>query len=422
MSASAAPERQRTVIEGTLVRPFAGLRPVPERAAEVAAPPYDVVDVHEARRIVNERPLSFLRVSRAEAGLPEGVDPYSREVYEAAARNLKDLEAFGTLVRDEGPAYYVYRMTANGQAQTGVAVSASIDAYVESRIRKHELTMPEKEDDRKRQIEAVDAITGPVLMTHRANRSLASLLADAAADREADIVVPDLDGVRHEVWTVRDADRVAAVSRAMNAMDALYIGDGHHRSAAAARVSAARRATGRSGGGFLAVCFPEDEVSILGYNRVVRDLGGLAPAELVGALARDFDVRAMDGPVCPNAPRSFGLYLAGQWHSLTLRKPDATKNPVMNLDVSLLDRLVLKSHLGIGSPATDPRISFVGGSHGVEGVAALVDSGEMAAGFTLFPCSVAELMAVADAEKIMPPKSTWFHPKLADGLISLPLD
>ena len=422
MSASVAPEGRRTTIERALVRPFAGLRPAPERAAEVAAPPYDVVGAQEARRIVNERPLSFLRVSRAEAGLPEGVDPYSREVYEAAARNLKELEASGTLVRDVAPAYYVYRMTAEGRAQTGVAVSASIEAYVENRIRRHETTMPGKEDDRKRQIDAVDAITGPVLMTHRASQSLASLLAEASADRKADMVVPDFDGVRHEVWAVRDAGRIAAISRAMNAMDALYIGDGHHRSAAAARVAAARRAAGRSCGGFLAVCFPEDKVSVLSYNRVVRDLGDLAPAELVRALARDFDIRAMDGPVCPNAPRSFGLYLAGQWRSLTLRKLDATEDPVMNLDVSLLDRLVLKPHLGICSPSTDSRISFVGGLHGGEAVAAQVDSGEMAAGFTLFPCSVAELMAVADAERIMPPKSTWFHPKLADGLISLPLD
>lgn len=405
-----------------LVKPFAGIRPAPGRAADVAAPPYDVVGAEDARRIVNERPLSFLRVSRAEASLPEGLDPYSREVYEAAARSLKSLEASGTLVRDAAPAYYVYRMTANDRVQTGVAVSASIEAYVENRIRRHELTMPEKEDDRTRQIEAVAAITGPVLMMHRESRPLASLLAAAAADREADMIVPDLGGIRHEVWTVCDADRIAAISRIMNAMDALYIGDGHHRSAAAARVAAARCAAGRSSGSFLAVCFPEDEVSVLGYNRVVRDLGDLAPEGLVCALARDFDVRAMDGPVCPNAPRSFGLYLAGQWYLLTLRKPDATEDPVTNLDVSLLDRLVLEPHLGIGHPTTDPRISFVGGSHGGEGVAAQVDSGEMAAGFTLFPCSIAELMAVADAGRIMPPKSTWFYPKLADGLISLPLD
>ena len=409
------------MIKHALVEPFAGLRPAPGRAAEVAAPPYDVISAGEARRIVSERPLSFLRVSRAEASLPEGIDPYSREVYEEAARNLMALKTSGTLVRDAAPAYYVYRMTAKGRAQTGVAVSASIDAYVENRIRRHELTMPKKEDDRTRQIEAVAAITGPVLMMHRANRSLASLLS-TAADREADMVVPDFDGVRHEVWMVCDTDHLVSISRTMNAMNALYIGDGHHRSAAAARVAAAQRAAGRANGGFLAVCFPDDEVSVLGYNRVVRDLGSLAPAEMVSALAENFDVRAMDSPVRPGAPHSFGLYMAGQWYSLTLGKRKEMGDPVMNLDVSLLDRLVLKPHLGIGDPATDPRISFVGGSNGAEGVAAQVDSGDMAAGFTLFPCGPAELMRVADAGGIMPPKSTWFHPKLADGLISLPLD
>lgn len=404
---------------GDLVRPFAGMRPAPGRAAEIAAPPYDVVSTAEARQIADGKPFNFLHISRAEIDLPPGTDAYSEDVYETAARNLKSLEESGALMRDAAPAYYVYRMTTDGVARTGVAVSASVAAYNVNRIRKHELTRPAKEDDRVRQIEAVDAITGPVLVVHRAHAGLAACLS-AVTSAAPDAEVPDLDGTRHELWAVSDPERVSEISEIMNGMEALYIADGHHRSAAGARVSAARGADRCDG--FLAVSFPDDEVTILDYNRVVRDLGGKSPDELIAALSDTFDVAVSDDAVRPSRPQSFGMYLAGKWYRLTPLSPMPANDPVEALDVRILSREILEPHLGVGDPRTDPRIDFIGGSRGVDAIAAAVDSGDMAVGFTLFPTSLAELMAVADAGEIMPPKSTWFDPKLADGLISLPLD
>ena len=410
-----------------LVRPFAALRPAPGRAGDIAAPPYDVVNADEARALARDRPFSFLHVSRAEIDLAPETDPYAPEVYETAARNLKSFEAQGALIRDAAPCYYVYRMTANGQSQTGVAVSASVDAYVENRIRKHELTRPTKEDDRVKQIDAVDAITGPVLLVHRADAALAALLNEAAdSDPVADVTDPD--GVRHQIWTISDPARIGAVGGRMNAMEALYIADGHHRSAAAARIAAARRAGERGSGpdaaheGFLAVSFPDDELKILDYNRVVRDLNGAAVDAFIAAIDDIFHIRPSEVPVRPTESHSYGLYLAGKWSLLTLRNAIVESDPVERLDVRVLDRLVLAPILGITDPRTDTRIDFIGGSRGPEAIAARVDSGEMVVGFTLFPTRLADLMAVADAGQIMPPKSTWFDPKLADGLLSLPLD
>jgi uncharacterized protein (DUF1015 family) len=412
-----------TAFGNDLVRPFAALRPAPGRAADIAAPPYDVMNADEARELAEGRPFSFLHVSRAEIDLAPDTDPYAPEVYQTAGRNLKAFEASGALIRDPAPCYYVYRMTTHGRSQTGVALSASVDAYVQNRIRKHELTRPAKEDDRVRQIEAVDAITGPVLLVHRADAALADLLT-AAAGRDPDLLVADLDGVRHEVWAVGDAAANDAIGARLNAMGALYIADGHHRSAAAARVAEARRAKSGPGAhdGFLAVSFPDDEMKILDYNRVVRDLNGRSAAEFVHALDETFHVRPSDIPVRPSETHSYGMYLDGKWSLLTPHEPVTEADPVERLDVRVLDRLLLAPLLGIQDPRTDARIDFIGGSRGVDGVAARVDSGEMAVGFTLFPTSLADLMAVADAGQIMPPKSTWFDPKLADGLLSLPLD
>lgn len=410
-----------------LVRPFPGLRPAPGRAADIAAPPYDVVSTDEAKAIAAGRPFDFLHVSRAEIDLAPDTDPYSPAVYGKAAANLKQFVASGALIRDAAPAYYVYRMTTKGRSQTGVAVSASVDAYLANTIRKHELTRPAKEDDRVRQIEAVDAITGPVLLVHRANAELAALLADVAKG-EPVAVVPDLGGVRHELWAVTDGARIAQISGIMNGMGALYIADGHHRSAAAGRIAQARRAAepGYDGSepynGFLAVSFPDDEMVILDYNRVVRDLKGRDAAGFLATLGETYEFEAADAAVRPAANHRFGMYLAGRWYRIAPKMPVFETDPVERLDVRVLERTILSPLLGIGDPRTDTRIDFVGGSRGPEAIAARVDSGEFAVGFTLFPTSLADLMAVADADKIMPPKSTWFDPKLADGMISLPLD
>ena len=414
------------IFTGDLVRPFTGIRAAPDKADRVAAPPYDVVTTDEARALAAGEPLNFLHVSRAEIGLRPGTDPHSDEVYGAAARRMRDLLASRALIRDPEPRYYAYRMIREGRSQTGIVFSASIDAYRANRVRRHELTRPDKEKDRARQIEAVNAITGPVQLVHRANAPLAALLARATS-ASPDAVKPDLDGVRHELWVIGDRSTMDDVSRIVNAMDALYIADGHHRTAAAARVFGTNRKDGAERGddgfrGFLAVSFPDDEVAILDYNRVVADLGGRSPGEFVSALSERFAIRPADAPVRPGRPAMFGMYLGGRWHVLEPKAPASGGDPIAGLDVSLLSRLVLEPVLGIGDVRTDPRIDFVGGGRGVEAVAARVDSGEMAVGFTMFPTRLDEVMAVADAGLVMPPKSTWFDPKLADGLISQPLD
>jgi len=410
-----------------LVRPFAGLRPAPGRASDIAAPPYDVVNTEEARELAAGKPFSFFHVSRAEIDLPPETDPYADEVYRTAARNLESFEASGALIRDTEPCFYIYRITMDGRSQTGVAVSASVQAYNENRIKKHELTRPAKEDDRVRQIEAVNSITGPVFTVHRANRELGDLL-DEVSSATPDAVADGVGGALHELWAVSEKSKVARIGNLLNAMDALYIADGHHRSAAGARIAASRAAANpahdgsEAYNGFLAVSFPEDEVEILDYNRVIRDLNGRDPAGFRDALAEIFEIAPVDAPVRPARRGTFGMYLDGAWALLTPRIPPATDDPVERLDVQVLARMVLEPLLGIADQRTDTRIDFVGGSRGPEGISRRVDSGEMTVGFTFFPTSLDDLMAVADADMIMPPKSTWFEPKLADGMISLPLD
>jgi uncharacterized protein (DUF1015 family) len=410
-----------------LVRPFAGLRPAAGRAGDVAAPPYDVVNTEEARAIAAGKPYCFFHVSRAEIDLPPDTDPYADTVYETAAKNLQMFEEAGALVRDETACFYVYRITVGETSQTGVAVSASVDAYNGNRIKKHELTRPSKEDDRVRQIEAVNSITGPVLTVHRAHDALAKLLV-SAAENAPDAVADGIGGALHELWVVSDSEAVAAIAGIMNDMEALYIADGHHRSAAGSRVAAARSAANPDHdgtepyNGFLAVSFPDDEVTILDYNRVVRDLNGQTPDDLRAALAGQFVIEPSSDPVRPTKPCTFGMYLDGDWSLLTPRDTQPVDDPVERLDVQILARMVLAPLLGIVDQRTDNRIDFVGGSRGPEEISRRVDSGEMAIGFTFYPTSLADLMAVADADMIMPPKSTWFEPKLADGMISLPLD
>jgi len=406
-----------------LVRPFRALRPRPEHAAAVAAPPYDVVDTDEARALADGRPLSFLHVSRPEIDLPPGTDPHSGPVYERGAENLARLVESGVLVRDETPSFYVYRMSLDGHVQTGVACAASVRAYEENRIRKHELTRPDKENDRVRHIDALNAQTGPVLLAYRSSERLRELLA--AASSGAPLI--DADGpqnVRHSIWRVSDPATVAELERELNALGRLYIADGHHRSAAAARVAQARRSgdADASHEHFLAVAFPHDEMRILDYNRVISDLNDMTAAEFLERLGAEFQVRAAERPVKPAARRTFGMYLDGTWYALALKSGALPADPVGRLDVSLLQARVIAPLLGIADPRTDARIAFVGGVRGLAELERLVDSGRAAVAFALHPTSMEELMDVADAERLMPPKSTWFEPKLADGLLSHVLD
>lgn len=411
-----------------LIRPFAGLRPAPGRAAEVAAPPYDVMNTFEARIMVAGRPLSFLHISRPEVDLPEGIDPYAPEVYAKARENLERMLAQGILVRDPDPRYYVYRLTMGDHVQTGLVAAASVAAYEAERIKRHEFTRPVKEDDRVRQIDALNAQTGPAFLVYRAAPQIDQVLYRVSTGApEVDFRAPD--GVRHQIWPIADQDTILGLTAAFDALDALYVADGHHRTAAATRIAAARRAASPHLGGeasheyFLSVIFPHDQMRILDYNRVVRDLHGNTPEGLISHLSVPFRVEGALGPVHPERPGQFGLYLAGHWYRLDL-DPDRIPydDPVARLDVSLLQDQVIGPLLGILDPRRDERIDFVGGVRGLQALSARVDSGEMAAAFSLYPTRIEDLMAVADRGEVMPPKSTWFEPKLADGLVSHILD
>ena len=409
----------------SLIKPFRALRPAPGRAAEVLAPPYDVLSSAEARARVDGKPFSFLHVSKAEIDLDPSIDPHDRAVYAKAAENLQRMVAAGVLVRDSKPCYYAYRLTWRGGVQTGLAAIASIAAYAENRIRKHEFTTPAKEDDRVRQIEAVNAQTGPAMLAYKSAPEIDALLARAAGGEPIVEVIAD-DGVRHQLWIIGDDADIAAITRAADALTALYIADGHHRSAAAQRVAAARDGQSpRSYLYFLAVLFPEGEMTILEYNRVLRDLNGQSAAEVLSRLQERYDAEPSDVPVRPSQAHEAGMYLSGRWYRLVLRREylaGGGANPIVRLPVTLLHRNVIEPIFGVTAPRTDPRIDFVGGGRGADEIERLVSSGRMAAGFVLYPTQMRDLMAVADAGGIMPPKSTWFEPKLADGMVSHVLD
>jgi uncharacterized protein (DUF1015 family) len=396
-----------------LLVPFAAILPDPSRVAEVIAPPYDVVTTEEARAAAKGKPWSFFHVSKPEIDFPPGTNPTGPEVYARAGEAMRHMEAAGVLRRAARPAFYAYRLIREGRSQTGVVAGGAVAAYRENRIRRHELTRPDKEDDRVRQIEAVRAHTGPVFCVHRKNDAVAAVLGRMTAGTPLlDVTAPD--GVRHTLWTLEGADDIAALTQAFDELGTIYIADGHHRAAAGARVKAADR--------LLVVSFPDDEVRILDYNRVVRDLRGLGPAEFLAKVGDGFSTVPSDGPARPDRRGRFGMYVAGRWHRLEVRDPPAGGKPSSRLDVSLLADRLLAPVLGIADPRIDTRIDFVGGARGLDELARRVDSGEMAVAFALYPTSLADLMAVADAGEIMPPKSTWFEPKLADGMVCLPLD
>lgn len=405
----------------TLITPFRALRPAPGRAGDVLAPPYDVLTSAEARARAAGKPWSFLHISKPEIDLDPSVDPYGPAVYAKAAENLAHMVKAGVLIRDEKPCYYVYRLTWRERTQTGLAAVAAVADYETNRIRKHELTTPAKEDDRVRQIEAVNAETGPVMIGYPAAPAIDALLTSAAA-RTAEVDVTTDDGVRHQLWVIDDDQTIAALTRAVDALPAIYIADGHHRSAAAARVAKARGGAG-SHRYFLAVLFPHHEMTILDYNRVIRDLNGRSPEAFLAELRKCFVVEVSDQPVRPTESAQFGMYLAGHWYKLTLRPELIPQNdPIGRLPITLLTRHVIEPLLGIADQRKDKRIDFVGGARGLAELERRVSSGEMAVAFALYPTQMTDLMAVADAGGIMPPKSTWFEPKLADGMVNHVLD
>lgn len=397
------------------IYPFAALRPTPQSAAAVAAVPYDVVNVDEARRLADGNPLSFLHVSRAEIDLPPGSDVYADAVYERAAENFRDLRARAPMVEEDSPTFYAYQLRMGAHRQTGIAACFSIDEYDAGIIKKHEKTRPDKEDDRTRHMLSIMAQTGPVFLTYRASAELDAVVRRVSGEPPLfDFTAPD--DVRHVVWAIPAASHEAIVA-AFASLPALYIADGHHRAASAAR---ARQAlAGRGPGGHdrvLAVAFPDDQMQILPYNRVVKDLGGMSDAEFLEALSGRVGVR--EGDAEPPARGEAGMYLAGKWHRLDLGRAPQGSDAAAALDVSLLQDRVLAPVLGIHDVRTDKRIDFVGGIRGTAELEALVDRGAAAVAFSLHPVSIDDLMTIADAGGIMPPKSTWFEPKLRDGLLS----
>jgi len=410
-----------------LVQPFRGLRPVADKASDVVAPPYDVLNTTEARERVKGHPLSFLHISKPEIDLPEGTDPYAAEVYAKGAENLQKLINDNILMRDEKACYYVYRLIMGEHAQTGLVVAASVADYDTNRIRKHEYTRPDKEDDRVRQIDALNAQTGPVFLTYRNNKIVEDITNKVSKTTPTYDLTAD-DGVQHTIWVVNDDDDIKTLTSTFDAMDCLYIADGHHRSASASRIAAARNKDSNETGNashdyFLSVIFPDNQMKILDYNRVIKDLNGLSEDELISGIKNSFSIEAVDGLYKPHKRSEFSMYLNGKWYRLQANEDIIPKNdPVGALDISLLQNNLIEPLLGVSDPRRDKRIDFVGGIRGLEELEKRVDSGEMQVAFAIYPTSLSQLMDVADANEVMPPKSTWFEPKLADGLVSHVLD
>jgi uncharacterized protein (DUF1015 family) len=396
------------------IRPFAALRPKPELAARICELPYDVMSSEEARALAAGNPLSFLHVSKPEIDLPPGTDLYSPAVYAKGAENFQRLIADGALRQDPEPRLYLYRQVMGAHQQIGLVAAASCAEYLSGIIKKHELTRIDKEDDRVRHIETLNSQTGPVFLTYRAVPAIDALVANRTA-QPPEIDFTAADGVRHSAWSISDAATLQQVEAEFARIPALYIADGHHRSAAAGRVFQSRQGAGHSAT-FLTVIFPHNQMQILPYNRVLKDLNGLTPAALLQKLDAVFILG--DAPTArPGRRHELGLYLEGRWRTLTFRPQfAATSDPIERLDVTLLQKYVLAPIFGIDDPRTSKRINFVGGIRGTGELEKLVGSGEYACAFSMFPTSIEDLMAIADAGGIMPPKSTWFEPKLRDAM------
>jgi len=396
------------------IKPFAALRPKPELAGKICELPYDVMSSEEAREIAGGNPLSFLHVSKPEIDLPPGTDLYAPEVYAKGAENFQKLIHDGALKQDAQPCFYLYGQTLGGHSQVGLVAAMSCEDYLGRVIKKHEFTRPDKEDDRVRHIEALNSQTGPASLACRVTRVVDEFFAKITSEKP-EIDFTAADGVRHSSWTIHDAKEIQFIETEFSKIPAFYIADGHHRSAAAARIFQSRKGAGQSGQ-FLAVIFPHDRMQILPYNRVLKDLNNWTPEQVLEMLGAVFAIDP-DSSAVPSRNHEVGLYLGGKWHTLFFRqKLLAADDPADQFDVSLLQKHVLGPLFGIQDPRTDKRINFVGGIRGTTELEKLVDRGEYACAFSMFPVDIEDLMAIADAGGIMPPKSTWFEPKLRDGM------
>lgn len=408
-----------------VIRPFRGIRPPKNLVEKVVSRPYDVLSSAEARAEAEGNEMSLYHIIRPEIDFPEGTDEHLPKVYEKAAENFRLFQEKGWLVQDDKPCYYVYAQTMNGKTQYGLVVGAWVEDYVNGVIKKHELTRRDKEEDRMKHIRATNANIGPVFLAYPDDAVLDALVAKYTARQpEYDFVAPD-DGFGHTFWVVDNDDDIAAITRQFAQMSALYIADGHHRSAAAALVGLekARQNPNHTGDEeynyFMAVCFPADQLTIIDYNRVVKDLNGLDAAAFLQAVEKNFEVKDMGADEYrPTCLHNFSLYLEGKWYSLTARPGTYDDNdPIGVLDVTISSNLILDEILGIKDLRSDKRIDFVGGIRGLGELKKRVDSGEMKMALALYPVSMKQLMDIADTGNIMPPKTTWFEPKLRSGVV-----
>ena len=396
------------------LKPFAALRPQPELAAQICELPYDVMSSDEARAMATGKPLSFLHVSKPEIDLAPGTDLYSPEVYAKGTENFQKLISQGALQQDDKPNFYLYRQVMGKHSQVGLVAAASCEEYLANVIKKHELTRVDKEDDRVRHIESLNSQTGPVFLTYRAQEKFDEFAAKKVTETPA-VDFTGNDGVRHTSWTVSAPEEISFVENQFAQIPFLYIADGHHRSAAAGRVFKSRNGAGHSGQ-FLSVIFPHNQMQILPYNRVLKDLNGLTSQELILKLEKVFETIRL-GDASPKGKHQLGLFIEGKWHRLTFKREfTMIADPIEKLDVTLLQKHVLAPIFGIDDPRTSKKINFVGGIRGTAELEKLVNSGEYACAFSMFPTSIEDLMQIADAGGIMPPKSTWFEPKLRDAM------
>lgn len=399
------------------IKPFAALRPTVALVHKVAAPPYDVLSSAEARTLAAGNAYSFLHVTKSEIDVDATVDIHSKLVYDTAASNLQQLISNGTLLQDATPCYYIYELTMHGRTQTGLVCTSAVADYNADLIKKHEYTRPEKEQDRIQHMLTIQAHTGNVFLAYRDVPSINEIILAIKATIPTYNFVAD-DGIAHKVWVVQDAATIASITHTFaTQVPVTYIADGHHRAASAAKVAAAQ-ADNATAQFFLTTIFPESELAIMEYNRVVKDLNGLTSVAFVQALQQSFTVVPSSTPVQPNQLHQLGMYLAGQWYTLTGLEHTYTTNAISVLDVSILQHYVLDAILGITDVRTSTRIEFVGGIRGLQALEHLVDNGTMAAAFSMYPVSIHQLFAIADNNMVMPPKSTWFEPKLRDGLLT----
>lgn len=403
-----------------VIRPFECVRPCERVADRVAALPYDVYNRQEACEVVKKEPLSFLKIDRAETQFDASVDTYAPQVYQKAKELLEKAIADGTFITDTDRCYYIYELTMDGRSQTGIVACASIDDYQNNVIKKHENTRADKELDRITHVDICSAQTGPIFLAYRANQVI---------DKEVDKVkhspsiynfVSD-DGIRHQVWKIADKAAVENIKNAFEKIDSIYIADGHHRAASAVKVGLKRRKNNPDYTGeeefnyFLSVLFPDEQLMILPYNRVVKDLNGYTKEQFMEKIAQNFDITESDGQVMPDNKGTFGMYITGKWYILTAKKEILSEDPVDGLDVAILQNNLLEPVLGIHDPKTDSRIDFVGGIRGLDELEKRCNE-DCVLAFSMYPTSIKELFDVADAGKLMPPKSTWFEPKLRSGL------